>query len=95
MNKRQLIIGWITGISVCMFFTKNIMQPALTVPILVMGSLLFWTFKDIKTSLTKRFCFFTILILIGLFSMWICLWVNSDYSFWYGTRVIPTKLYKR
>ncbi len=86
MNKRQLIILWSTGISICLFFTKSILQPALVIPILVIGLLLFWTFKDIKTPLTKRFILITILILSGLFSLWICLWVNTDYSFWYDTR---------
>ena len=64
MNKRQLIIIWLIGVSVSAFF---IIQPVIIVPILILGGLSFWSFKDITSPLTKRFKFFIVLtIIIGL-----------------------------
>ena len=54
MNKRQTIILWIAGVLVSEFF---IIQPVFIIPILIIGSLFFWTFRDIKTPLTKEFVF--------------------------------------
>jgi len=63
MNKRQLIILWVVALSIAVFF---ILQPVIIVPILIIGGLSFWSFKDIASPLTKRFKFWIIITIISL-----------------------------
>lgn len=86
--KRQTIIIWTSGIFISVF---SLIRPALFIPILVMGSLLFWSFKDNQKPLTKRFIFTVILTIVGLIILWFVIWGYNDNSFWF---IKPQKVYE-